>query len=465
LILSAPRALSSDQVRDRTLDSRACFDSRPWNRFRQRRRPSVIHSTLAVKSRLAATGSDKLFLVPAILLAVAAFVPQGVAIWESGRETLGESEGDLSRALIAVYLLGVFITVLLAPKVARAGGMGIFCVILLYWLTGAASNLNAGLSMGRLSFFIVPVVFIVAWRYRPSYRDALSLLMWVSFAVCGASLLLALVNPSDAFVGLARVSHILADERLAGIFEQPNGLGPLAAIGVVLWWRREGWLSVLGVSVCALALLASDSKAAWLGCAAAFIVLVLGRQYRARPFSPRVLIIGGTLLALATLLIVTFAVEGDQPHSRESLSGRVEIWQFVADRWNESPMLGHGPGAWSSLISDGQVPSWWGQAHNQFFQTLYTTGLIGVCLLILLLWFWTDANLRFVREGYVLPLTLEAVVLIDGIFESPITLGGVNHNIWLLSILLFLSPASSQLVPVAPSTDHAMRRSGDPVPV
>ena len=414
--------------------------------------------------RVAAAGSDKLFLVPAVLLAVAAFVPEGVAIWGGGRETLGQADPALSRALIAVYLLGVFITILLAPRVARGDGVWILCVILLYWATSAVSNLHAALPMGRLSFFIVPVVFIMAWRYRPSYRDALSLLMWVSLAVCGASLLFAFVDPSNAFLGYVRVAHILSEKRLAGVLDDPNALGPLAAIGVVLWWRREGWLSVLGVSVCGLALLATDSRAAWFCCAAALIVLLVGKRHQARPLSRAGLTFAGTVLALGALLIFTFALVEEQGHSRESFSGRAEIWQFVGDKWDESPILGHGANAWSSLISEGQVPPWWGQAHNQFFQTLYTTGLIGVALMVLLVWFWTAANLRFARGGYLLPLALEAVVLVQAMFESPITPSAVNHNVWLLSILLFLSPASTQLAPVSTSTDQAMRRSRDPVP-
>ncbi len=244
---------------------------------------------------------DWLFLLPATLLAVAAFVPTGVAIWGGGRETLGQSEGELNRVLIAVYLLGVFITVLLAPKVARGGGVRILCIILLYWVTGAVSNLNAGLPMGRLSFFIVPVVFIVAWRYRPSYRDALSLLMWVSLAVCGASLLLALVNPSNAFAGPVRVAHILADQRLAGVFEHPNALGLLAAIGVVrvVAPARDGSVCS-GVSVCGsgLARFGLQGRRGWV-VPQPSIVLVLGQRHRPRPFSPGALILGGTLLALA----------------------------------------------------------------------------------------------------------------------------------------------------------------------
>jgi O-antigen ligase len=311
----------------------------------------------------------------------------------------------------------------------------------------------------------VPVAFIVAWRYRPSYRDALSLLMWVTLAICGASLLLALVNPSNAFQGPVRVAQIISDQRLMGVVDDPNTLGPLAAIGVVLWWRREGWLRVLGVSVCGLALLATDSHAAWLCCAAAFIVLAVGQRYRARPFSRRLLTLAGALVALAALSILVLGLVIEPGHSRESFSGRAEIWQFVAHRWDESPIVGHGPQVWSSLLSEKQVPFWWGQAHNQFFQSLYTTGLIGVGLLALLIWFWTAANLRFARDGYPLPLALEAVVAISAMTESPITLGAIDHNVWLLSILLFLSPVSRQPVPAATSADQAVRRSREPVPI
>jgi O-antigen ligase len=240
-------------------------------------------------------------------------------------------------------------------------------------------------------------------------------------------------------------------------------LGLFAAIGVIVWWGREGWLRVFGVSVCGLALVASDARTTWFACAVAVIVLVAGKWYKARSFSPGRFVLGASLLGLAASLIFIFVGARDEL-GHITFNGRTAVWQFVGDRWDESAILGHGPGVWSSLISHEQVPDWWGQAHNQFLQSLYTTGLIGVGLLLLLVWYWTMANLRFARDGSLLPLALEALLVINGLFESPLSLGGVTGDVWLLSILLFLRPAGSQLAPMsATPVDQAMRHSPGPL--
>lgn len=391
---------------------------------------------IVVPYRLAAARSARVYLVPAVLLALAAFVPVAVAIWDGGRAELGLSDPQISRILIAAYLFGACTTALYAQRVPWRPQRRIFVLVLGYWLVTAVSNYYAGLPVGRLSFWAIPLIFLVAWQYRVRYGDSLRLLALVSLAVCGASLLLAYVEPSAAFFDEARVARFLSTERLAGVTEHPNALGLLAALGVVLWWYWKPWL---GLPICGVALIASDSRTAWLACAAAFIVIFVAGRHRERPFSPAQLVFGGVLLVAVAWFLVTYAAPEQQQEL--TFTGRVEVWEFVGSHWDQSPVIGHGPGVWQELISGGQLPIWAGQAHNQLLQTLYTTGLVGVVLLLALAWCWTANNLRFARDGFPLPLALEAALVVYALFESPFTHVGVSSNIWLLALVLFLRPA------------------------
>lgn len=393
---------------------------------------------LVVPYRLA--GSTRLYLIPPVLLAVAAFVPAAVGIAAGERETLGD--GQLTRILIATYLLGAATTYVFAPAQRRDQDARLLWVLLGLWLLGVLSNSNAGISAERLSFWVIPVVLVVAWRFRPTYRDAVELITWLCLVACAASLLLAYLDPGAAFTSLARVDSILSSHRLAGITEHPNLIGFFAAIGLVALLDRRGWLRSTGIAICGLVLLASDSRTAWFACAAGIVVLALGRRRQSRPFSRVQLVLGALALVVVALLALRY-IAPDQGDSL-TFTGRTELWAYIGEHWSESPLLGHGPAVFNSsqLFGLHWEPI---HAHNQFLQTLFTTGLIGVGLLLVFVWLWTSANLRFAKYGYVLPLAFEAMVMTRALFEVPLDFSAVEANLWLLSMLVFLKPMESEM--------------------
>jgi O-antigen ligase len=229
------------------------------------------------------------------------------------------------------------------------------------------------------------------------------------------------------------VVGVFGGERLAGVTEHPNLLGLFAAIGVILWWQDRGAMRAVGVSLCGLALLATDSRTAWFACAGGIFVLVAAHG---RYSAGRLLLAGLALICLAWASLHYIAADQG---SVVTFTGRTEVWRFVQEHWTEAPILGHGSGVWAALRSASVGAVWEpNQAHNQLLQTLYTTGLVGLGLLALLLWRWTRLNLDAARRGYALPLALEAMVVIDGLFESPLLMVAAIPTIWLLSLLVFL---------------------------
>lgn len=430
--------------------------------------------------RLSLSGSAQrqLVLAPS-LLAIAAFVPTGAILTFGTRaDFTGSKTTMLSWGLIGLYSYSVAALFVLSPRAAVTSPLNtsVFVLVLLYWLTGGIANYYAALPVPRISFFLVPVLLVTSWRLRPRYRDAIAVLTYVSIATCVASLILALAKPSVAFTTPTRSVTFLFSDRLAGVFEHANAMGLFASIGLVLAWRAKGWTRFFGSPICGYCLIASDSRTSWFGCAAAISLLLAGarssgeRETQANTgsiggWTPFRFFLGGSLVLLAALGISSYAARGGQS---QGFTGRTTIWRFVLEHWREAPIIGHGPGIWSSLIAAGRVPQFAGQAHGQFFETLFTTGLVGVTLLAALLFAWTLKSVRAAQEGYWLPLALEVLIVAYGMLESPLSVWAIGGDIWLLSILLFLDPVSDAVR--APSTVRSkayppelslMRRTGN----
>lgn len=398
----------------------------------------VVIDWIAVPS-----GRHRQFLIPPSLLALAAFVPTAVALILTSRTTfVGSDTTSLNTILISLYVLGVGAMAIMVPRLGTQSPLNgvILGIILLYWMVGIIANYLAGLPLGRLSLFLIPVLLAAAWMWRPRYVDALSVVAFVTIVACGISLVFAAVDPSEAFTEPVRSATFLFPDRLAGIFEHPNALGLFAGIGFVISWQSKNWVRYLGGPICGIALIGSDSRTAWFGVAAAFCILLAGRtkdSRRARSFTTFRGLLAGSLVVLAALGISRYLVPEGQT---DGFTGRTSIWHFVLEHWGESPLIGHGSSVWTHLIAAGRVPIYAGQAHDQFFQTLFTVGAVGVVLLAVLLWVWTVKSMRAARAGYWLPLAFEALIIAYSMFESPLSLEGIGADIWLLSIILFLDP-------------------------
>src|SRR3954451_16918618 len=170
------------------------------------------------------------FLLLLMLLALAAFLPSTAGYVSGAASRITEVAGapttfELGRmtvvswALSGLYMFGVATVLFMSPQAAKTSRLNrsIFVITFLYWGVGLLADLYAGFAVARLSFFLIPVLLIVAWRLRPAYRDTIAVLTYVSIAVCVASVLLALAVPSVAFTEPTRSATFLVSHRLAGI--------------------------------------------------------------------------------------------------------------------------------------------------------------------------------------------------------------------------------------------------------
>jgi O-antigen ligase len=385
-------------------------------------------------------------LVAPALLGLAGFVPIGAALaaHTSRADYNGAQATTLSWILLLCYL-AVVAAIAVNPTrraaiQASTHDKAMIALVIAYWCVGLVSDAWNGFAPTRISFYLVPLAFGAALLFRPNYRDALRLLMFGCFAACAASLALAAVRPSIAFTDPARNSGFLFSNRLAGVLEHPNAMGLVAAIGLLLGWRERGTTRALVVAVCTIALIGSDSRNSWVACAAAFGVMLAGSrprgQDRLRPIAGR-LVFGLTVVLLCAALASFYF---GRSANGGTLDGRRAIWDFVLVHWKASPIIGQGPGVWNKLIAEGVVPSTVGQAHGQFFETLFTLGLTGVGLLIALVVVWSIKSIHAARRGEWTPLALELLLLAYGLLESPLSPWSAGATVWVFSLVLFLDP-------------------------
>jgi hypothetical protein len=406
---------------------------------------------------------DRNRLVVMLLLAAIAFLPTAIVLARSSvRPSLNGGEmTTLSRGLLVVFVLTTAVLALLRARGRMAASVRVLVLLLVvYWTIGALADIHQGNAYKRLSFFLVPLIIVSMAAFRPRYERALTLVMWTCIVLSAASLLLALFRPGAAYTDPARTTSFLFRNRLAGILDHANTLGVFAGLGVVLSFRSKGWQRVVGLPVCAFTLFASDSRGAWVATLAAICLLVAASTTSLRrgawALRRQIGFIGSVAAVFAAGLGVSLFTHGESQVA--NLDERTAVWHFTLHEWTGSPIFGHGPGIWRTLIDQGTLPYWAGQGHDQFFETIMTTGIVGLLLVVAILAIWSRTTFAAAREGFWLPLALEMFVILLGGLLSPLNPWGANSGLWLLALVLFLDPIEETAVEPARRSSILWRR-------
>ncbi|NNE59953.1 MAG: O-antigen ligase family protein [Woeseia sp.] len=88
-------------------------------------------------------------------------------------------------------------------------------------------------------------------------------------------------------------------------------------------------------------------------------------------------------IAVVLILLVSGDLMRLLPHDLRTLNGRIPLWQFAGRTISEHPLLGVGYYASRYYLTARFY--WAGQTHNAYVETLMTTGLIGLALLLVFL--------------------------------------------------------------------------------
>ncbi len=240
-------------------------------------------------------------------------------------------------------------------------------------------------------------------------------------AIVGLVQFVRAIGPSQ-FIVLGRFV------RAYGTFQQPNPFGgylgllapvALSLAGWATWrvaatWKEAGRWAALASAVALAAvasliyagLIASWSRGAWMGAAAALVALVLAQGRRATTVAIAVglvvvtamLLAGGRGGAVATALIDRLAspesyVAFTDPRAVEITDAnfatvqRLAQWQAAWGMFSDHPWLGVGIGNYAAAYPAYALPRWYlalGHAHNYYLNAAAETGLVGLMAYLLL---------------------------------------------------------------------------------
>lgn len=235
----------------------------------------------------------------------------------------------------------------------------------------------------------ISLSLIVGFRLMPPLSALVVAAQWYIPGVLLATLFLLVTNPA-AFAFL-EVGGRFGDAELL----HPNSLGLVYGLGLLFLlflpvypWRlvQYGLTFLLG-----LALLATFSKtsiaAVVVAIAVAWLVL---RGVRKLVFGFAAAL-GGTVLALLMGNYVLSQLQAyfDNPYLSSTLSGRTVLWHLILKLVTERPVLGFGFGVLKDLVGPYSSSLGWSvtivQAHNAYFDVLFSSGYLGLIFFVLLI--------------------------------------------------------------------------------
>jgi O-antigen ligase len=313
-----------------------------------------------------------------------------------------------------------------------------------------------------------PMIFSLVYLARPS-KDWLWYVKQfkrVLLAYVSLSAILGLLAPTWS-TGAAMTLIPGFNFRLHGIFPHSNSLGMAALVYLVLdlsegtratIYRKLGWLVSMGV------LIATQSKTAWVGAMLAYLIffiykLSIQKNSDAANSTTSFTIGSFVLLAVVGSLSLLFGetitdwfggLDAQTYNSLTSLTGRTNIWNITIRSWLDNPIFGYGPGLWDVDYRLKYAPQYRyiaGMAHNQFFQTLGESGLLGVIGLSIYMATLIKVGLQHFSTTRGVSLALVAVFLVRSIAETPfnnLALDMMFFAHFILFVLLLSMTANAQ---------------------
>lgn len=387
---------------------------------------------------------------------------------------------------ILTWLIALLAAALLASRFLQSrpsrdqrgqGNMPVllFLAVASFLVTGSIVNALFGTNPSLGHELIYPFLLFGVALTLPAdgYQNTARAVRNVLFALCAASLLMALVSPDQVLQtghkGLIPGFAV----RLWGATTHANALGGLALVYLVVerltpWKNRMvRWLAWGLVFV---TLILTQSKTNWMiGLALGGILFAreiwraLGSgisdpNQRKRVVAALALALACALAGLAVVLAVgpevLFArvVQSFEAAGATTLTGRDVIWELALREWHANPLFGYGPTMWDEDYRRAVGVAFAYHGHNQYLNTLARAGLFGMGGLVLMLIAYSYYAVRYFTATQGALLAVLAMIVIRGFTESPMGVWGVFSqetltNLALVALITQLA-RSEQAVPI-----------------
>jgi O-antigen ligase len=304
-------------------------------------------------------------------------------------------------------------------------------------------------------------VYMTVWLSR---LTAVQIMMWTSLLLCLGSIFVYYAVPSIGVMqGWTPESGFGEIGRMKGITGSANGIGLVAAIGLVLSILYFRSFSLFGkctalalIPSAGACLVLSNNRSSMIGIAAALWFSFVSR----RNVSFKVMltitlgVIGVAALAFFSDEIFVALSRSGKVDEITSATGRAAIWSVVLQMWAKQPLHGYGyASALAILPNDPRLFHAAAHAHNMYLELLFAGGVILLALFLYALW---QTLLQALRLREINEAALLIFFLLRGLTEATPFSGMASFSSFAFSLTLALIFA-----PLArPYAAHAVSAAG-----
>ncbi len=233
--------------------------------------------------------------------------------------------------------------------------------------------------------------------------------------------------------------------RYSGLASHPNSLGLMTTLFLLCLWNHPFSSRSINLSawiVGGASLLLTQSKTSWIGfilCLFCMGYFKYGDYFKRRFFDYKnpvlsilfiftIMTISGTLLGVVMFGNIGSKIDSFFASSTGSslmtMTGRTQIWQIALDEWRRSPVFGYGLTIWGEAHRAKIGMPMAVTAHSQFYQTLASSGVVGLAGLFVyattLLWF----TLKTAKSSQGLTLAIFFLLFLRSISEVSLAITG-----------------------------------------
>ncbi len=320
-------------------------------------------------------------------------------------------------------------------------------------------SVNAILSFARAGtlLLLLYIAVLAAIYVRHTFgNDVRALSISVTGALLGSVVILVLLNVVIWGTPLhfsGANSYTGREARLVFAQAGPIEAGELLSLGIIMVASTIGRLAIKAPLAIALfwLLVLTDTRNL-----IAFVPIALAAAWFLRgSLKWRFVLVALTAFGVAVVLIFVFSGDLGKilPKDIATLNGRTPLWKLAAGVIAENPLLGIGYYGSRYYLMDSHFFA--GNAHNSFVETLMTTGIVGLSLLLTFFIYCIKVSIRTSSA----PLMAIVVLCCLGSIFSPLILSSNAYTFYLFVIVIGMSEATAQRSRIVDNRRAAFVRS------
>lgn len=325
----------------------------------------------------------------------------------------------------------------------------LFYIWLVFFLALIMTSLyavNVVFSVTCTVLFLTAYLYSVYMAVRLSRLTAVQIMMWAALLLCLGSIFVYYAIPSVGVMqGWTPEGGFGEIGRMKGITGSANGIGLIAAFGLVLsilYFRSFatfGKCTALALIPSALAcLVLSNNRSSMIGVVAAVWFSFVSRKNIGFKVMLSVTLgfIGIAALAFFSDEIFSALSRSGKADEITSATGRAAIWSVVIEMWAQQPFHGYGyASALAILPNDPRLFHAAAHAHNMYLELLFAGGVILLGLFLYAVW---QTLRQALRLGAVNEAALLVFFLLRGLTEATPFSGMASFSSLAFSLTLAL---------------------------